>query len=208
MATNPEFWDNIAGSYASTPVKNVEGYEDTLYRIRKYVKPASSFLEVGCGTGTTALKLADLANTYEANDFSPELIKICKQRQSEAGEKGKHVRFQVADIHSLDTSKTAYDAVLALNTLHLLPNPPSTMNNLCKALKPGGIFVSKTHAMGKVNLFMKAAISFAQFIGKAPYISYMTSDDISKLHAGAGLQIIESKDYEKGSRRLVIARKN
>ena len=95
----------MAETYASSPVKNVEGYEDTISRIRKYLKPASNVLEVGCGSGTTALKLADLATSYTATDFSPELIKICKQRQSE-GEKGKHVDFQVGDIHSLDASKS------------------------------------------------------------------------------------------------------
>jgi len=206
MATGSEFWDNISGTYASAPVKDVEGYEDTLTRIRKYLKPASSVLEVGCGTGTTALKLADLAKSYVATDFSPELIKICKVRQSE-GEKGKHVDFQVADIHSLDTNKAQYDGVVVMNTLHLMPNPQSTANNLSKVLKPGGILVSKTHALGRANFFMKTAISLAQFLGKAPHITYMTGDGISKLHTDAGLQIIETKDYEKGARRLVIARK-
>lgn len=207
MATSADFWDNMAETYAAAPVKNVEGYEDTISRTRKYLKPASNVLEVGCGTGTTALKLADLAKSYTANDFSPELIKICKQRQSE-GDKGKHVDFQVADIRSLDTSKTQYDAVVVMNTLHLLPEPQSAVNNLQKVLNPGGLFVSKTHALGNAKFLIKLAVPVAQFFGKAPHISYMTRDQISKLHTDAGLQIIETKDYENGARRLVIARKN
>lgn len=211
MATSADFWDKMAETYAAAPVKNVEGYEDTISRVRNYLRPGSSVLEVRCGTGSTALKLADLAVSYVATDYSAGLISICRQRQSE-GEEGKfkHVDFQFADIRSLDTSKTQYqyDAVVVMNTLHLLPEPQSAVDILRKVLKPGGLFVSKTHALGNGNFLMKLVVPVVQFFGKAPHISYMTRDEISKIHTDAGLQIIETKDYEKGARRLVIARKN
>ena len=54
------FWDRIARKYAASPIKDIAGYERTIARIAQLLGPTQSVLEIGCGTGTTALKLAPL----------------------------------------------------------------------------------------------------------------------------------------------------
>lgn len=57
-AYEARFWDRIARKYASDPIKDTAGYERTLARTRELLTHTDTVLEIGCGTGTTALKLA------------------------------------------------------------------------------------------------------------------------------------------------------
>ena len=52
------FWDGAAENYAKSPIRDVEAYNYTLERTRTYLSPTDKVLEVGCGTGSTALLLA------------------------------------------------------------------------------------------------------------------------------------------------------
>ena len=49
MTAEIAFWDNIAETYAARPVQNMDAYEETLARVRTYLRPDDAVLEVGCG---------------------------------------------------------------------------------------------------------------------------------------------------------------
>ena len=64
MQETMKFWDGIAEKYAKRPISDMAAYEYTLGRTRSYLKPEDQVLELGCGTGSTALLLAgDVLNT-------------------------------------------------------------------------------------------------------------------------------------------------
>jgi hypothetical protein len=69
------FWDALAERYAKQPVADPGAWDTTLGRIRHYLKPTD---QVRCGTGSSALKLADAAGDYLATDFAPEMIRIAR----------------------------------------------------------------------------------------------------------------------------------
>ena len=54
------FWDRIARKYAADPIADAAGYEATLRRVQALLSANQDVLEIGCGTGTTALRLAPL----------------------------------------------------------------------------------------------------------------------------------------------------
>ncbi|MCG8445153.1 MAG: class I SAM-dependent methyltransferase [Hyphomicrobiales bacterium] len=56
------------------PVRDVEAYEYTLERTRSYLAKTGRVLELGCGTGSTALLLAGITG----NDISPNMIGIAR----------------------------------------------------------------------------------------------------------------------------------
>ena len=64
------FWDRIAPKYAKSPVRDQQAYEATLARTRSYLGAEDKVLELGCGTGSTALILADAVAEYTATDLS------------------------------------------------------------------------------------------------------------------------------------------
>ena len=52
------FWDRLARKYARDPIKDMAGYTRTLEATRQRLRETDTALELGCGTGTTALSLA------------------------------------------------------------------------------------------------------------------------------------------------------
>ena len=74
MPTSAEFWDAQATSYAKSPVRDVEAYEKTLARVRDYLHLEMDVIEIGCGTGSTALKLSNAVAHYTATDISGGMI--------------------------------------------------------------------------------------------------------------------------------------
>ncbi|MBB5050595.1 cyclopropane fatty-acyl-phospholipid synthase-like methyltransferase [Afipia massiliensis] len=59
-ASDARFWDRSSRKYAVSAIADQAGYERTLDRTRALLGPNDRVLELGCGTGTTALRLADM----------------------------------------------------------------------------------------------------------------------------------------------------
>ena len=74
------FWDKVARKYAANAIADIAGYEATLQRVRALLAPDQSVLEIGCGTGTTALRLASATRQMLATDVSTEMIAIAREK--------------------------------------------------------------------------------------------------------------------------------
>ena len=64
------FWDKIAPRYAKKPVADPAAYEEKLARVRALLRAEDRVLEIGCGTGSTALRLASRVAEITATDIS------------------------------------------------------------------------------------------------------------------------------------------
>jgi ubiquinone/menaquinone biosynthesis C-methylase UbiE len=82
MADDARFWDRIARKYARSAIADQAGYERTLERTRALLGPGDRVLELGCGTGTTALRLAGGVQDYVATDLSAGMIAIAKEKHA------------------------------------------------------------------------------------------------------------------------------
>jgi len=65
------FWDRGARKYARGAVADPAGYERTLDRTRGLLRPDHGVLELGCGTGSTALRLAGAAGAISRPTSPP-----------------------------------------------------------------------------------------------------------------------------------------
>ena len=79
-ANSSHFWDRMARKYAASPIKDMQGYERTIDHARRYLKATHVAYEFGCGTGTTALKLAPAVARLVATDISAEMIAIAREK--------------------------------------------------------------------------------------------------------------------------------
>ncbi|MGI9368066.1 MAG: class I SAM-dependent methyltransferase, partial [Ruegeria sp.] len=140
MAATAKFWDGIAEKYARTPIKDQASYEQTLERTASYLRQSDQVLELGCGTGTTALKLAGHAAVITASDLSAGMLAV--GRRSAADQGVENVNFVQAEANTPPAGP--FDVVMAFNLLHLVEDLDECLNQAQSVLKPGGLFISKT----------------------------------------------------------------
>jgi SAM-dependent methyltransferase len=89
------FWDRAAKKYAASPIDDEAGFERTLARTRALMPPEARVLELGCGTGTAALCLADSVKSYVGTDISAGMIAIAQEKLETARESGLNATLAV-----------------------------------------------------------------------------------------------------------------
>lgn len=209
MQQAARFWNGVADSYAKSPIKDKESYEYTLGRIKSYLSNNDQVLEVGCGTGSTALLLAPTVAQITASDLSNNMIRIAKQKAS--SQSVQNVRFITSDLFGSTLNQGPYDAVLALNLIHLIEDTQEAMRRISLLLKPGGLFVSKTVCRpGKGTPFkfrlMLMILPLMQLLKKAPFVKFMEIAELEGHIADAGFKIIETSNSPPPS-RFIVAKK-
>jgi 2-polyprenyl-3-methyl-5-hydroxy-6-metoxy-1,4-benzoquinol methylase len=204
---NPRFWDQAAAKYAAKPVADVAAYEASLNRVRSYLAPEHRVLEIGCGTGTTALTLARHVAELTATDVSPKMLEIARQKARDANV--TNVTFRVGTLDDASLTPGSYDVVMAFNLVHLLEDIPGAMRRAAELLKPGGMLLTKTPCIGELGVLVKIAIPVLQWFGKAPFVNFVTQPQLEAAVRDADLAVLEQGLYPVKSRSLFIAaRKN
>jgi SAM-dependent methyltransferase len=201
------FWDRAARKYARDPIKDMAGYTRTLESTRRRLRETDTVLELGCGTGTTALAIAPAVARLVGTDLSAEMIAIAREK---AGAQGcGNVDFVVAPAdHALGADGT-FDAVLAFNVLHLLADRPAALRQALRALKPGGLFISKTPCLSEMNPLLRLAVPLARLVGKAPHVAFFSARALEGDIEGVGFEIIERARHGSGRkdpRIFIVAR--
>jgi ubiquinone/menaquinone biosynthesis C-methylase UbiE len=190
------FWDRVARKYARDPIKDMAGYTRTLECTRQRLRETDTVLELGCGTGTTALSLAPSVALLMGTDVSHEMIAIAREK---AGTQGcGNAEFKVAPSDRALGTDGAFDAVLAFNVLHLLADRSATLQKVVCALKPGGLFISKTPCLSEMNPLLRLAVPVARLAGKAPSVAFFSALELEREIEGAGLTIIERARHGSG----------
>ena len=203
------FWDQTARKYATDPIKDMAGYERTIERTRDLLDHSAVVLEIGCGTGTTALRLAPLITRMIATDVSSEMIAIAREKA--AAQACRNAEFSVATAEHAPGSNGVYDAVLAFNALHLIANRSSMLTHVHRVLKPGGLFISKTPCLSEMNPLIRLAVPVARLLGKAPTVSFFAASALEAEIKGAGFTIIERGRHGSGRkdpRIFIVASKS
>ena len=78
MSTDATFWNNVAEDYAARPVELPEAFERKIEITIGRMKPDDAVLDIGCGTGSLALRLAPFGGELHGLDISEEMIRIAK----------------------------------------------------------------------------------------------------------------------------------
>ena len=208
IENDARFWDRIARKYAKDAIADVAGYERTLERTRHYLGGDETAFELGCGTGTTALRLAPSVARIVATDISGEMIAIAREKAQTEG--CSNAEFHVATPDAAPWPDGAFDVVLGFNVLHLVAAREAALRGIHRLLKPGGLFISKTPCLKEMNPAVRFAIPLMQAIGKAPYVSAFSGPELEQAIAAAGFEIVERARHgtrRKDPRPFFVARK-
>lgn len=208
-ANKARFWNKIARKYARDQIADIAGYEKTLQRVQALLAPDHEVLEIGCGTGTTALRLAPGTSRMLATDVSAEMVTIACERL--AAQPVPQLAFRVADADAPLATQPSFDAVLAFNVLHLVGDLSQTLNSALHALKPGGLFISKTPCLNDMNpLIPRLALPLMRVFGKAPHVLCFNAAQLQEALASHGLNIVSVEWHGtkgKDCRPFIVARK-
>lgn len=189
VKNDARFWDRIAHKYAADPIADMAGYERTLERTRDYLKGDQAAFEFGCGTGTTALKLAPSVRRIVATDISSEMIAIAREKAEAEG--AANAAFEVATPDRAPWPDGTFDVAFGFNILHLVAAREAALRGVHRLLKPGGLFISKTPCLKEMNLIVRMAVPVMQVFGKAPYVAFFSAEELEGDVTAAGFEIIE-----------------
>ncbi|MBW8728962.1 MAG: class I SAM-dependent methyltransferase [Inquilinus limosus] len=208
IVKDTRFWDRGAARYAASRISDIAGYERTLERTRSYLKAGDALFEFGCGTGTTALRLAPSVGRIVATDISGEMIAIASRKAEAAG--CGNAEFRVGTPDALALPDGTFDAALGFNVLHLVAARDAALSGVHRLLKPGGIFISKTPCLKETTPLLRLALPLMQAVGKAPSVSFLGATELEREIAAAGFKIIErGRHASRGNdiRPFLVARK-
>ena len=139
MAQGAFFSNLTAERYAKQPVADPVSYEKKLTMTRKYFTPDTEVLEIGCGTGSTAIAHAPYVKHIDGIDYASKMVAIATGKAREAGI--SNTSFAVEDVDDIGNKDKRYDVVMAMNILHLLKDQASALQAIHSLLKPGGYFI-------------------------------------------------------------------
>lgn len=206
-----KFWDQAAEKYAKAQIGDMDGYNATLERTRSYLSATDHMLEVGCGTGSTALLLAPHVAQITASDVSAKMVAIGAKKAKD--QEIDNVKFVQSEVFGAEIEGDKYDVVTAFNLLHLIEDTSASIRRIHGLLKPGGLFISKTISRTdagfsiKVRL-IKLILPLAQMLGKAPFVRFFSVSELEDVIKDGGFEIVESGNYPANAdARYIVARK-
>lgn len=196
------FWNRKARRYAAMPMRAPEAWEATVDRVLAHLGPEARVLEVGCGTGTTALRLAPRVQHVTATDIAAEMIAIAEEKRQAAGV--ENVAFRMAEAGA--DPGGAFDAVIAFNLLHLVEDLPATLGALRAQVKPGGLLAAKSFCVSEARWFVPPLVRVLGIAGVLPRMRALRAADFDAAIGTAGFDVIEA-DFLPHPSRFVLARR-
>lgn len=138
----PQFWDDQATGFDDEPDHGLRdpavrgAWRDLL--VEWLPPPPAAVLDVGCGTGSLSLLLAQMGYQVTGNDWSPEMIARARAKVTAAG---RAAQFFVMDAADPALPPGRFDVVLCRHLLWALPDPARALRQWARLLAPGGRLV-------------------------------------------------------------------
>jgi SAM-dependent methyltransferase len=106
------------------------------FLLRHLPSDCDQVLEIGCGAGGLARRLAQRSQNVLALDLSPEMIRLARERSTQFS----NIEFQVADVCHRELPGEIFDCIATVATLHHLPLREILLK-VKAALKPQGVLL-------------------------------------------------------------------
>jgi ubiquinone/menaquinone biosynthesis C-methylase UbiE len=94
-----------------------------------------NILDIGCGTGSISVVLAELGHMVTGIDLSPAMI---AQAEAKAGAVNHTIRFHVMDAAFPQLAPQQFDAIVCRHLLWTLPEIDQVLQRWLRLLRPGG----------------------------------------------------------------------
>ncbi len=211
MTEAREFWNKSADNYDKTEERFDVIHRRSRELAKGHLNETDLVLDYGCGTGTTACELAGQVREIRGIDISDKMIELAEMKAA-AGDV-PNVTFSQGDIFDKDLAPGSFDAILAFNMLHTVPDPESVMNRVHELLKPDGLLLSVTPCLGgKMSIGVRLRILLVGVLGRIGVIPVpirrLRSADLDSLIASVPLSVVRAEEiFASASSYFVAAKK-
>lgn len=157
------FWDRVAGLYDLFEWSNRKVNTAARARVGELVPAGARVLDCAAGTGEFSLAAAKRAGSVLCTDQSEAMLARARKKAARRGL--SNLQFAHRDITALSDPDGSFDAVIAANVLHLLPQPEVAVRELWRVAAPGGRLILPTYLQGKAGAAYGSMIKIYQGVG-------------------------------------------
>ena len=178
------FWDRTAARY-DLSMRVLGGPLDAMLPlVAEEVNGRERVLEVAAGTGLVTRAIAPVVSELVATDYAAAMVTQLQQRVDELNL--DNVQTRTLDLYALDPEER-FDAVVAANVLHLVPELDGALLALVSVLPPGGRLIVPTycHDQHLVARMASGVLSLGGFPGQRRF----TLDRLADALAQQGLVV-------------------
>jgi len=151
---------------------------------RAGISAGDRVLDIACGFGGTLRTLARLGCQVRGIDISKNCVDYARKANAEAG-LGDRIDVAVGDFHSIDAAPETWDAVICQEAIIHSPNRPRVFSEVCRVLRPGGVFAFSDILTGENAEMSMVEAAFARLGASAG----ATMGDYQKMARAAGLEV-------------------
>lgn len=132
------YWDNESATFDDEPD---HGLRDPAVRrawaelLLPQLAPESRVADLGCGTGSLSVLLAEAGHRVDGVDLSAQMVRAATAKALAAGVSASFVQ---GDAQQPPLEAAAYDVVLARHVLWAMPDPVEALRRWCDLLRPAG----------------------------------------------------------------------
>ncbi len=139
-------FDSVAADYDGPRGNNeaIQDMRDEMWRwLDATFAPGSRLIDLGCGTGLDAVRMAGLGHRVTATDWSPQMVERTRDRAERAGlaERVQALPVGAHELQHVDGAHAFDGAYSNLGPLNCVPDLRATSRECARLLQPGGALV-------------------------------------------------------------------
>lgn len=146
-------WNSHAASFDDEPDHGLTDADVRLAWSRRFSEwlpqGTLTIADLGCGTGSVSLLLAEAGHRVVGLDVSPAMIERARDKVRAAG---ASVRIAVGDASAPDLERGAFDAVVARHIIWTLPDPADALRRWARLLNGGGRLIAVEGRWGAAGI--------------------------------------------------------
>jgi cyclopropane fatty-acyl-phospholipid synthase-like methyltransferase len=163
------------------------------------IQAGKQFLDVGCGTGRPAIRLAQ-ATGCEVTGITVSQTQIGQANAAAAAEGvSDRVRFQYGNAMEMPFADNSFDAAWAFESMFHMEDRAQVLSEIRRVLRPGGVLliadpIENTPMTEDQRIILYSAFAVSSFISKETY-----GDTVRQ----AGLELVDILDVTRNIQKTV-----
>ena len=153
--------------------------------------PTERMLDVGCGSGRFAVRMAPLVAQVIGVDLTEAMLEQARRLQAGAGV--ANVTWQQCDVTQLPFADGDFDIVSSQAMLHHVASPAAVISEMRRVCKPDGriVVIDMTPRPEKA-----AALNAIELLRDPSHARAMTNAELRAIGADLGLAEVATRQYE------------